>query len=385
MFVQVVEHGSQAILQSPEKASPTYFPVRQIQGRGQTLAVAKPVKAGDTSVEVSHLVFDGEIDHDNVTSRPFLTEMRAHRAVDATLSPQAPAVDLVYAKPYLAHGLPPRALDAEPVPGTPNAGELILALKSPPAAVDFTKGSDRSGGFVAPNLSVEGISRALGAIGESGNAPTAFDAGKFDPASFLSGAMPKLFGLFSLLELLDAAGSRRGAGLRVRRPGTLSPSCSPRRSVCEAAIDDAQARLRAGGRRGGPRRRAGRRPARQGRARRARRPTSSRTSTRLIAARARAARQRRTRVSAAAVALAGRAAAAARRARCARLPAAVRSALAKPVQALTTLTDLAKDAAGLAQMLRGRGRRTGHGADAVAAADQAVGAAGRPQHLQAQG
>ena len=35
------------------------------------------------------------------------------------------------------------------------------------------------------------------------------------------------------------------------------------------------------------------------------------------------------------------------------LPAAVRSDLAKPVQALTTLTDLAKDAAGLTQMLEG--------------------------------
>ena len=43
-------------------ASARYFPVRQIQGRGQTLAVATPVKAGDTSVEVAHLIFDGEID-----------------------------------------------------------------------------------------------------------------------------------------------------------------------------------------------------------------------------------------------------------------------------------------------------------------------------------
>ena len=182
------------------------LPVRQIQGRGQTLAVAKPVKAGDTSVEVAHLIFDGEIDSELVTSRPFLTEARAVVPSMRHLAPQAPAVDLVFAKPYLGAGLPDRLLDARPVPGAPNAGELILALKSAPAAVDFTSGSDRAGGFVAPNLSVRGISRALGAIGESGNAPSPFDAGTFDPASFLSGAMPKLFGLFSLLDLLEVAG-----------------------------------------------------------------------------------------------------------------------------------------------------------------------------------
>ena len=224
--------------------------MRQIQGRGQTLAVAKPVKAGDTSVEVSHLVFDGEIDHDNVTSRPFLTEMRGIVPSMRHLSPQAPAVDLVYAKPYLAHGLPPRALDAKPVPGTPNAGELILALKSPPAAVDFTKGSDRSGGFVAPNLSVEGISRALGAIGESGNAPTAFDAGKFDPASFLSGAMPKLFGLFSLLELLDDAGFDEA-------PAFVSDALEP---VTKLLTEAQRLRERSTTRRRARRRRSPRRP-----------------------------------------------------------------------------------------------------------------------------
>ena len=70
------------------------------------------------------------------------------------LAPQAPAVDLAFAKPYLDVGLPARACDAKPVPGLPNAGELILALKSAPAAIDFSSGSDRAGGFVAPNLSV---------------------------------------------------------------------------------------------------------------------------------------------------------------------------------------------------------------------------------------
>ncbi|MCC9197668.1 hypothetical protein QNO08_07340 [Arthrobacter sp. zg-Y820] len=206
VFVRAGMDEGQVFLTNPEKASSTYFQVRRIQGRGQGLAAAKPVKAGDTSVEVVHLIFDGEIDVDNVTSRPFLTEARAILPSMRHLAPQAPAVDVEFAKPYLDHGLPPRELDGKPVPGTPNAGELILRLKDKPAAIDFSSGSDRSGGFVAPNVLVKGISRAFGAVGESGDVPSAFDSGTFDPKSFLSGAAPKLFGLFSLLDLLKTAG-----------------------------------------------------------------------------------------------------------------------------------------------------------------------------------
>ena len=199
VFVQAQQHGHETFLVGAQNASSLYFPVHQILGRGQTLAVARPVKAGDTSVEVGHLVFDGEIDQANVTSRPFLKEMRAIVPSMRHLAPQAPAVDLVFATPYLDLGLPERALDATPLAGTPNAGEVILALKSLPAAVDFSNGSDRAGGFISPNLSVKAMSRALGAVGD----PSALVDGKFDPDSFLAGAFPKLFGLFSLLDLLE--------------------------------------------------------------------------------------------------------------------------------------------------------------------------------------
>lgn len=206
VFVQAGRDGPQTFVFHPDQAASAYAPVRIVQGRGQSLALAAPVKAGDTSVEVTHLVLNGVIDVENVTSSPFITELRAIVPSMRHLAPQAPAVDLVFAQPYLDNGLPVRGADQAPVPGAPNAGELILALTSPAVAVDFSGGSDRSGGFMAPNLSVRGISRALGAIGENGNAPSAFDAGTFDPASFLAGALPKLFGLFSLTELLKAGG-----------------------------------------------------------------------------------------------------------------------------------------------------------------------------------
>jgi hypothetical protein len=243
VFVRAWKEGQQAGMIQPEDASPRYFRVRQIQGHGQTVAVAQPVKAGDTSVEVAHLIFDGEIDSANITSRPFLTEARAVVPSMRHLSPQAPAVDLVFAKPYLRFGLPGRAVGAQPVAASPNAGELILALKSAPAAVDFTGGSDRAGGFVAPNLAVRGISRALGAIGESGDAASRFDAGQFDPTSFLAGALPKLFGLFSLSDLLEAGGGLDEA------PAFVADALEPvikllaEAQRLKAALADAQARL----------------------------------------------------------------------------------------------------------------------------------------------
>ncbi|WP_344172860.1 hypothetical protein [Kribbella lupini] len=243
VFVQAEKDNEQVFVRFPEEAAPRYFPVRQIQGRGQTLAVAPTVKAGDTSIEVAHLIFDAEIDSANVTSRPFLTETRAVVPSMRHLAPQAPAVDLVFAKPYLADGLPARALDAQPVPGMPNAGELVLALKSTAPAVDFTNGSDRSGGFVAPNLSVRGISRALGAIGENGNGPSAFDAGQFDPKSFLSGAMPKLFGLFSLLDLLPQGGSLAEAPAFVSDTLDAVTKLVTEAQRLKAELDNAEARL----------------------------------------------------------------------------------------------------------------------------------------------
>jgi hypothetical protein len=350
VFVQAGKDGPQTFVFHAEDASLRYFPVRQIQGRGQTLSVAKPVKAGDTSIEVGHLIFDGEIDSPNVTSRPFLTETRSIVPSMRHLAPQAPAVDLVFAKPYLANGLPARALNAKPVLGVPNAGELILALKSAPAAVDFTSGSDRAGGFIAPNLSVKGISRALGAIGESGSAPSAFDTGAFDPSSFLSGALPKLFGLFSLLDLLEVAGLEEAPAFVSDSLDAVTKLATEAQRL-KAAVDDAQARLQqevANAAHGGA----------QAVAQHAKDQLDALVGTltthldALVAA-VQGLPRNPDAVSDAAVALAGDLQPLLNAIGVPGVPAAVRSALEKPVQVLKTLTDLAKDAAGLAQLLEG--------------------------------
>lgn len=352
VFVQAGKDGPQAFIFHAEEASARYFPVRQIPGRGQALAVAPQALAGDTSVDVAHLVFDGDIDQANVTSRPFLTEARAVVPSMRHLAPQAPAVDLVFAKPYLADGLPARGPDGKPVPGTPNAGELVLALKSPPAAVDFTAGSDRAGGFIAPNLTVKGISRVLGAVGESGNGPSPFDAGTFDPASFLSGAMPRLFGLFSLLDLLEAAGFDEA-------PAFVSDALDAvARLLTEAqrlrdALDDAGTRLArevtAAAHDGA------RSVAQHAKDRLDARTAELEARLDALIAAVRGLPGSPDAVSTAAAALAGELQPLLDAIGAPGVPAAVRSALQKPVQALTTLTGLAKDAAGLAQLLQGAG------------------------------
>ncbi|MDQ2783311.1 hypothetical protein [Lapillicoccus sp.] len=251
VFVRAHKRETQISIENESQVDGQYHtpgplgPINHIQGRGQSVAMAAPVKAGDTAVEVTHLVFDGEIDRVNVTSRPFVRELRAIVPAMRHLSPQAPAVDLVYAQPYLASGLAPRLPDQPPTPGAPNPGEMLLALKSPPAAVDFAHGSERSGGFISPNLAVRGVSRALGAVGDDGTAPGGLDAGKFDPASFLQGALPKLFGLFSLLDILDAT------GLLDRAPSFVSDALDAVASLVtearrlQAALDAATTRLQA--------------------------------------------------------------------------------------------------------------------------------------------
>ena len=382
VFVQVGKREQQVVVFNGGNASARYFPVRQILGRGQTLGVAPSVKGGDTSVEVAHLIFDGEIDQANATARPFLTEMRAVVPAMRHLTPQAPAVDLTFAKPYLDVGLPARARDAAPVPGLPNAGELILALKSVPPAIDFSGGSDRSGGFVTPNLSVRGLSRALGAIGESGAGPSPFDAGTFDPTTFLAGSMPKLFGLFSLLDLLEAAGLEEAPAFvsdALDAVGTLLGEAER----LKRALDEAESRLAAEV--ANAAHDGARAIAQQAKDALSVRVGTARAHADALVAAVQGLPTDPESVSAAAVDLAGDLQPLLDAIGLPGVPAALRSALRKPVETLRTLTDLAKDAAGLAQLLQGA-RGSGHCPLGMASGHQAVGTpAGRSGHLQAEG
>ncbi|WP_454049524.1 hypothetical protein [Cellulomonas sp. Marseille-Q8402] len=347
LFVQVGRRRGRTVVLGADQASALYRPVRQIQGRGQTLAVAPSVRAGDTSVEVAHVLFDGEIDEREATSRPFLTALRAVVPAMRHLAPQAPAVDLVLSPTYLADGLPAHP----PEPGARNAGELLLSVTGAPPAIDFSTGSDRSGGFVAPNLAVRGVSRALGAVGDPGTGPSPLDTGVFDPASFLSGALPKLFGLFDLLELLEPVGVLDEAPAFVSDALDAVTRLLTEAQRLRAALDEAQARLTrevTAAAHGGAQA-----VAQQARDALDARAAALRDHLDALVAAVRGLPGEPQAVSDAAVALAGDLQPLLDAIGLPGVPAAVRSALAVPVQALTTLTGLAADAAGLARMLEG--------------------------------
>ncbi len=176
-----------------------YADVDSIPGRGQRVTVARSATPGDTAVEATRLRFTGAVDRAQRTSRPWLVGVAATVPSMRHLAPQSPAVELVYAPPYLA-------ADAAGF-GAGNPGQVFLALAGTPPVMDFSSGSERSGGFLTPNLAVRALSRSLGAVGENGSGPdSGLAAGEFRPARFLDGVLPKLFGLFSLVELLEAAG-----------------------------------------------------------------------------------------------------------------------------------------------------------------------------------
>jgi hypothetical protein len=169
------------------------------------------VSHGDTRLEVNALTWDGHLDTAAFTSRPFLQSTNAVVPALRHVAGQAPGVKLEFAAPYLSDasdadqpGDDPADAPSEPGFGPGNPGGLFLTLAGAPVSVDFTAGSDRAGGFVAPNQMVRALSRSLGAVGDDGSTPGGLADGTFDPATFLEGALPKLFGLFSLVDLIEA-------------------------------------------------------------------------------------------------------------------------------------------------------------------------------------
>ncbi len=187
---------------TPTKISDDYRsgPSR-IDGRGQSVSVAASASHGDTAIEVSSLDFDGVTDTEAYTSRPTLARLEAVLPAMRHLAPSAPAVALEYAPPFLDP-----SGDAAGGFGAGNPGQVFLRLVNE-VPIDFGGGTDRSGGFLSPNLVVRALSRTLGAVGEDGTgADSGLAQGEFSPARFLDGALPKIFGLLSLVDLLEALG-----------------------------------------------------------------------------------------------------------------------------------------------------------------------------------
>jgi hypothetical protein len=159
---------------------------------GQEVAYAEPTTGGDTSLPTNVLTFGGTA-HAG-TSTPHLDQADVVVPAVEQLSPVG-QVEIEYARPYLDHGFG----------GSANAGDVWAKVINPPELTfgDAGAGSDKAGGFLQPNLMVDGLSRIKGTVGDIAS----IAQGQFDPAAFLAQLrLPKLFGVVDLLDVLAVAG-----------------------------------------------------------------------------------------------------------------------------------------------------------------------------------
>jgi hypothetical protein len=175
---------------------------RKVPALGQKVAFGPVRKGGDTVLDAQAISLTG--DPAKTDSRPRMSQ--AHVALPAVqqLSGVGP-VPIAYNDRYKAGGFTAANNTGElwatvvtdaSLKELPNDDEIALpelGFGSSAAA-----GSDKAGGFLSPDLPIRGLSRKTGTVGDL----TGMATGNFDPAAFLEGALPKLFGVVSLADLV---------------------------------------------------------------------------------------------------------------------------------------------------------------------------------------
>jgi hypothetical protein len=171
-------------------------PEHAIAVGGQTIAYAESVTPGDSAFESVTLRFDGTPGPSGSgTSTPFLGEADIVVPAMRHLAPLSPTTTVKYATPYLDEGFGGK--NAEP--------QVVFELKTA-ANISFGASTDKAGGFVQPDLPVRGLSRTLGAVGDLDDLVNKPPNEKFNPQKYLAGVLPKLFGLFDLVDILKVVG-----------------------------------------------------------------------------------------------------------------------------------------------------------------------------------
>ncbi len=181
---------------------------RKVPANGQQIAFAPVIKGGDTTNDTVSVSLMGTAHAPPATSTPRMTQARVRLPAVERISGVGP-VPVAYAKPYLDFGFTGAGNPGQVWAATVTSDALKQLPNDEVAALPVVKfgngapaGSDRSGGFLSPDQPVAGLSRLTGTVGDVAGMATQ----KFDPKEFLKGAVPKLFGLVDLLDLLDAVG-----------------------------------------------------------------------------------------------------------------------------------------------------------------------------------
>lgn len=190
--------------------------------RGQSLALAPSATPGDTALNISDAVWgmettDALLARDSDVDPRYVPRLRWARGVLPQVSHLSAggshtAVPLRYPSPYAKHEF-----------DDGNRGELFVELVNT-VPMTFHDGGEKSGALVTPSFTVAGISRLTGPVAAPPVTGVAADAvaadtdgfdwtliaqGAFDPKAFFGqvfGENAKLFGVISLLDLLDVTG-----------------------------------------------------------------------------------------------------------------------------------------------------------------------------------
>jgi hypothetical protein len=177
----------------------TNDPEHVIAANGQQIAYAAGTVPGDTTLESVALRFAGTPGpKGSLTSTPFLSTADVVIPTMRHLAPSSPQTTVRYTPAYLTNAFA----------GNNAAAQLFLELTTP-VQMSFGQSTEHSGGFIQPDLPIHGLSRVLGTVGKFDDLLNAQADKKFNPAQYLQGVFPKLFGLFELTDILGLVGLDR--------------------------------------------------------------------------------------------------------------------------------------------------------------------------------
>lgn len=177
------------------QAAYTNDPDRNIVAAGQSIAYAPSGHPGDTSLETVELRLTGLPGAPPFPSSPLLEEADVVIPAMRHLAPAAPRTTVHYARSYIESAFAGK-----------NADPQVFLELAAPARISFRSGTDKAGGFIQPDLPVRGLSRVLGAVGDIDDLINKPPPERFNPTSYLRGALPQLFGLFDLVDILEVLG-----------------------------------------------------------------------------------------------------------------------------------------------------------------------------------
>lgn len=167
------------------------------QAFGQRMAFAPSERSGDTELAVDDVRLAARLRSAGVgvgspRFGPVLASARVAIPAVEQLTGKPGAVEVVWPDAYLDKG----------IAGAGNAGQVFLELRVP-EGLRFSRNSARSGALVAPDISIQCLSRAVGPVGVP---PAEFAGGTLDPKA-LFGALgdAKLFGVVPLADLIGKA------------------------------------------------------------------------------------------------------------------------------------------------------------------------------------